>query len=150
MQDSVKQGISQNFAWALLAHIDQEKQILWSFWDMIINSDMMLNRACRTEWDTLLLPMQKWWETSCISTSPYTVGCHTLHTSSYEGSEWTQIVPHSEVPESTEVVPSVWAVRRKHILMTNEIPKHKAHLNLHGGKQIYGINYFKTYAPVVI
>jgi hypothetical protein len=26
---------------------------------------------------------------------------------------------------------------------------HKARLNLHGGKQVYGMNYFKTYAPVV-
>jgi hypothetical protein len=25
----------------------------------------------------------------------------------------------------------------------------KARLNLHGGRQIYGINYFETYAPVV-
>jgi hypothetical protein len=26
---------------------------------------------------------------------------------------------------------------------------HKAGLNLHGGKQVHGMNYFKTYAPVV-
>jgi hypothetical protein len=37
----------------------------------------------------------------------------------------------------------------KRDLTTNEIIKHKARLNLHGGKQVYGMNYFKTYAPVV-
>ena len=33
--------------------------------------------------------------------------------------------------------------------MTNEITKHKARLNLHGGMQELGVNYFATYAPVV-
>jgi hypothetical protein len=31
----------------------------------------------------------------------------------------------------------------------NKIKPHKARLNLHSGKQIYGMNYFETYAPVV-
>ena len=57
------------------------------------------------------------------------------------------IVPCSE--DNTEVVPSVWTMRRKCNFMTNEINKYKACLNLHGGKQSYGINYFETYAPVV-
>ncbi len=30
----------------------------------------------------------------------------------------------------------------------NKIKLHKARLNLHDGKQIYGMNYFETYAPV--
>ncbi len=34
-------------------------------------------------------------------------------------------------------------------LTTNEVKSHKAGLNLHGGKQVYGMNYYKTYAPVV-
>ncbi len=34
-------------------------------------------------------------------------------------------------------------------LTTNEITKYEAHLNLHGGKQTYGMNYFETYAPIV-
>jgi hypothetical protein len=37
----------------------------------------------------------------------------------------------------------------KHDLTTNKVIKHKAMLNLHGGKQVYGMNSFKTYAPVV-
>ncbi len=40
-------------------------------------------------------------------------------------------------------------MQRERDLTTNEIKSHKAQLNLHGGKQIYGMNYFKTYAPVV-
>jgi hypothetical protein len=31
----------------------------------------------------------------------------------------------------------------------HEITKHKARLNLHGAKQVFGMNYFETYAPVV-
>jgi hypothetical protein len=37
----------------------------------------------------------------------------------------------------------------KRDLTTNEIKSHKARLNLHNGKQIYGMNYYETYAPVV-
>ena len=37
----------------------------------------------------------------------------------------------------------------KRDLTRNKIKSHKAQLNLHGGKQIYRLNYFKTYAPVV-
>ena len=40
-------------------------------------------------------------------------------------------------------------MRRKRNLTTNEITKYKSRLNLHGGKQVYGMNYFGTYAPVV-
>jgi hypothetical protein len=37
----------------------------------------------------------------------------------------------------------------KRDITTNEIKKYKARLNLHGGKQEFGTNYFETYAPVV-
>jgi hypothetical protein len=40
-------------------------------------------------------------------------------------------------------------MRRKRDLTTNKVIKHKARLNLHGGKQVYGIIFFETYAPVV-
>ena len=33
--------------------------------------------------------------------------------------------------------------------MTNEITKYEACLNLHSGRQSYGINYFETYASIV-
>jgi len=54
-----------------------------------------------------------------------------------------------DVPEDVQVVPSVWSLRRKRNLTTNEITKYKARLNLHGGEHIFGMNYFETYAPVV-
>jgi hypothetical protein len=55
----------------------------------------------------------------------------------------------SKVPDDVQIMPSVWLMQRKRDLTTNEIKLHKARLNLHGGEQIYGMNYFETYAPVV-
>jgi hypothetical protein len=55
----------------------------------------------------------------------------------------------SKVPEDVQIVPSVWSMQRKRDLTTNEIKSHKARLNRHGEKQIYGMNYFETYTPVV-
>jgi hypothetical protein len=60
-----------------------------------------------------------------------------------------KLIPHTEVPEGTEVVPSVWAMQCKQDLTTGKVTKHKARLNLHGGKQEFGSNYYTTYAPVV-
>jgi hypothetical protein len=59
------------------------------------------------------------------------------------------VTPRSEVPKDTDVLPSVWAVRCKHNLTIGKITKHKASLNLHGGKQEFGMRYYNTYAPVV-
>jgi hypothetical protein len=61
---------------------------------------------------------------------------------------WT-FKKRSKVPEDVLIVPSVWLMQRKRDLSTNKIKSHKARLNLHGGKQIYGMNYYETYAPVV-
>jgi hypothetical protein len=61
---------------------------------------------------------------------------------------WT-LKKRSKVPEDLQIVPSVWSMQRKRDLTTNEIKLCKARLNLHGRKQIYGMNYFETYAPVV-
>jgi hypothetical protein len=59
------------------------------------------------------------------------------------------LVKQKDVSKEAQVVPSVWAMRHKRDLTTNEVIKHKARLNLHDGKQVYGMNYFETYAPVV-
>lgn len=59
------------------------------------------------------------------------------------------LIKRNEVPDPEFILPSVWAMRRKRNLTTNEITKYKARLNIHGGKQTYGVNYFDTYAPVV-
>jgi hypothetical protein len=60
-----------------------------------------------------------------------------------------KLIPRTEVPEGTEVVPSVWTMQHKRDLTTGNVTKHKARLNLHGGKQEFGTNYYETYAPVV-
>jgi hypothetical protein len=60
-----------------------------------------------------------------------------------------KLIPPTKVPEGMEVVPSVWAMRCKQDLPTGRVTKHKARLNLHGGKQEFGTNYYETYAPVV-
>jgi hypothetical protein len=58
------------------------------------------------------------------------------------------LVKQKDVPRDAQVVPSVWAMRRKCDLTTNKVSKHKARLNLHGGKQVHGMNYFKTYVLI--
>jgi hypothetical protein len=40
-------------------------------------------------------------------------------------------------------------MKRKRDIKTQQVYKHKARLNVHGGKQVYGKNYFEMYAPVV-
>jgi hypothetical protein len=65
-----------------------------------------------------------------------------------EHKRW-KLIKCSEVLEDVDVIPSVWAMRRKRDLTTNEIIEYKSRLNLHGDKQVCGMNYFKTYALVV-
>jgi len=60
-----------------------------------------------------------------------------------------EVTPRADVPEDTDVLPSVWVVRCKRNLTTDEITKHKACLNLHGGKQEFGMTYYDTYAPII-
>jgi hypothetical protein len=60
-----------------------------------------------------------------------------------------QLTKQSEVPPGVDVLPSVWPMLRKRDITTNEIKKYKACLNIHGGKQEYGMNYYETYATLV-
>ena len=41
-------------------------------------------------------------------------------------------------------------MKRKRDLVSKAITKYKARLNLHGGKQEYAVNFYETYAPVVM
>ena len=59
--------------------------------------------------------------------------------------KWWKLVKWPDV----DVILPVWSMRCKHNLTTNEITKYKSTLNLHDGKQVYGMNYFDTYVPVV-
>lgn len=65
-----------------------------------------------------------------------------------ENEHWV-VRKRSEVPAGTKVLPAVWAMRRKRRISTGEAYKWKARLNLHGGKQEHGVNYWETYAPVI-
>ena len=60
-----------------------------------------------------------------------------------------KIIERREVPEGVKVLPSVWAMKRKRRISTGKIYKWKARLNLHGGKQEHGINYWETYAALL-
>jgi hypothetical protein len=60
------------------------------------------------------------------------------------------LVRREDVPKGTKILDSVWAMKRKRDLVTREVYKHKARLNVHGGQQQFGVNYFETYSPVVM
>jgi Reverse transcriptase (RNA-dependent DNA polymerase)/GAG-pre-integrase domain len=64
-----------------------------------------------------------------------------------ENGNW-MLVPRKSVPSNQPVLPAVWAMRRKRDIASQEVIKWKARLNVHGGKQIRGVNYWETYAPV--
>ena len=60
-----------------------------------------------------------------------------------------EVVPRSEVPKGTRVLDMVWAMWRKRHIDMREVYKWKAQLNVHGGQQQHGINYWEMYAPVI-
>ncbi len=60
-----------------------------------------------------------------------------------------ELMCKAEIPEGHKTVPSIWSMQHKRDFTTNEIKMYKARLNVHGGKQNYGVSYFETYAPVV-
>jgi Reverse transcriptase (RNA-dependent DNA polymerase)/GAG-pre-integrase domain len=60
-----------------------------------------------------------------------------------------ELVKRADLPAGTEVLPAVWAFRRKRRISTQEVYKWKARLNLHGGRQTKNVNYWETYSPVV-
>jgi Reverse transcriptase (RNA-dependent DNA polymerase) len=60
---------------------------------------------------------------------------------------WMPVL-RANLPADTKVIPSVWAMRRKRRLTDGKIHKWKARLNVDGSKQIKGINFWETYAPV--
>ena len=66
-----------------------------------------------------------------------------------ENQNWN-LIKRSKVPVGEPILQSVWSMRQKRNLTTTlEIVKHKACLNLHGGMQEYGFNYYDTHASAV-
>ena len=60
-----------------------------------------------------------------------------------------ELLPINQVPEGEKAMDSVWAMKRKRNIVTNEIYKWKARLNLHGCQQEYAVNSYETFSPVV-
>jgi hypothetical protein len=60
------------------------------------------------------------------------------------------LTKRSKVPEDVDILPLVWFMCRKRDIITNEIKKYTARFNLHGRKEVFGMNYCETYAPAVI
>jgi hypothetical protein len=65
-----------------------------------------------------------------------------------ERKHW-ELIPREQVPEGEKILPAVWSMKCKRDIKTQKVNKYKARLNVHGGKQEYGTNYFEIYAPVV-
>ncbi|MEL6660877.1 MAG: reverse transcriptase domain-containing protein, partial [Bacteroidota bacterium] len=58
------------------------------------------------------------------------------------------VVPRSSVPNNRKLIPMVWSMKRKRD-PAGSIIKWKARLCVGGHRQIHGIDYWSTYAPVV-
>ena len=60
-----------------------------------------------------------------------------------------EVRKHWKIIPIEDVLDSVWVFKRKREILTGQIYKYKARLNMHGGQQTYGDNFFETYSPVV-
>ena len=65
-----------------------------------------------------------------------------------EANQNWKIVHKSKVPQGIPVHAPVWAMRRKRRISTREVYKWKSRLNFDGSKQVKGVNYWESYAPV--
>jgi hypothetical protein len=65
-----------------------------------------------------------------------------------ENEHW-ELIPIESVPDGTKILDSIWSMKRKRDIKTQQVYKHKARLNIHGGQQEYGVHYTETYSPVV-
>jgi hypothetical protein len=65
-----------------------------------------------------------------------------------ENDHW-EVWSKANIPENQDVLPAIWAFKRKCRIDTRAVYKHKARLNIHGGKQKHGVKYWETYSPVV-
>jgi hypothetical protein len=61
--------------------------------------------------------------------------------------DWVPILRSTLAP-GTRVIPSVQDVRRKRRLTDGTIHKWKARFNVDKSKQVYGVNFWKTYDSV--
>ena len=55
------------------------------------------------------------------------------------------LIKRTQVPKGKNVLPAVWAMKQKRDILTGKKTKYKARLNVHGGKQIHGQDYFDIF-----
>jgi hypothetical protein len=58
------------------------------------------------------------------------------------------VVPSSNMPTGTKPLSAIWSFRKKRLPCWT-IVKWKSRLCPHGGQQVFGVNFWHTYAPVV-
>jgi hypothetical protein len=72
-----------------------------------------------------------------------------LEVDAHTKNEHWEVWARADVPAHQDILPAVWAFKRKRRIDTREVYKYKARLNIHGGMQKHGVNYWETYPPVV-
>ncbi len=60
---------------------------------------------------------------------------------------WT-LMERRDLPQGAKTIMAIWSFKRKRF-PDGTLNKHKAHLCAHGGQQMWGQDYWDTYAPVV-
>ena len=68
----------------------------------------------------------------------------------HESNHHWKVIQINEVPVGMKILDMVWLMKRKRQIDTRKIYKWKAQLNVHGGQQEYGVNYWDTYVPIMI
>ena len=63
--------------------------------------------------------------------------------------KYWRMIPQSETPEVEPTLDSLWSMNINRYINTRQFYKCKLRLNMHSGKQDFGVNYFDTYSPVV-
>ena len=67
----------------------------------------------------------------------------------HETNQHWEVIPKQDMPPNTKLLDMVWAMWRKRRIDTRQVYKWKACLNVHGGQQEHGVNFWETYVPVV-
>ena len=65
-----------------------------------------------------------------------------------ERNHW-ELILKENVPNNKNILDSVWAMKGKRDIKTRKVYKWKARLNIHGGQQEFGGDYFETHSPIV-
>ena len=66
---------------------------------------------------------------------------------SFRDADIFELIPLQNKPQHKSLILFVWLFKRKRNLM-GELIKYKARLYAYGGKQVQGIDFWNTYAPV--